>query len=163
MGVHKLFLDKPCEGKLGKSTEYQYEDGVLELRWRGERSWHPFPERSAVVVKCLGGTPEVEPLAAPRSYRGKILWLCGVPKNCRCKTLEEYDALVDKHQGGPLRHEGNPNWHIARALDQEGRDYIVAGWVSPSIPDKQLRRMLRNCGAAAPDWYIREILKKDWA
>ena len=162
MSVHKLFLDEPCYGRLGKGGEYNYDDSVLEVKWYGEKIWQYFPRKSAVMVRLDGAVPEVEPLSVPRSYPGKLLWLCGVPKQARCKSMAEYDTMVEGHTDSPVKHEGGPGWQIAIGLGPQGRDYIVAGWVDPRITAKQRRKMLQKCGTFAPDWFVEKILSKDW-
>lgn len=158
--VHRLYLDEPCQGRLGKSTEYAYEDGVLEIRWCGEQSWHYFPPKTAVVVKCRGCMPEVEPVMLPKAWRWRVLWLCGVPKNGRCGTMEEYEAIVRAHQGGPVRHEGGQGWQIARALGTNGRDYVVAGYAAHNLREAEARKMIRSCHVEAPEWFVNQVLRK---
>lgn len=162
MNKYKLFLKDDCSGRLGKGGEYTYEDGVLEINWYGEKSWHPVRPESALLVTLDDGETEIRRLDAPKTYPAKLLWLCGVPRVARCKSLAEYDTMVEGHKDSPVQHLGGEGWQIAKGLGPEGRDYIVAGWVDPKISNKQRRKMLEHCGTFAPDWYVDKLLRRKW-
>lgn len=162
MNKFKLFLKEDCSGRLGRGGEYNYEDGVLMLKWYGEPSWHYVAPGSAVLVTLGDDVVEIDGLQAPKTYPGKLLWLCGVPRVARCKSREEYDGLVEGHTDSPVRHLGGAGWQVAKGLGPEGRDYIVAGWVSAKITNKQRRQMLEQCGTFAPDWYVDKLLQQKW-
>ena len=166
MGTYRLYLDEPCEGTVGRGTEYHYEDGVLEINWYGERAWHHVPSRTAVVVKCRGELPEVLKLEPPYGYRQRLLWLCGLPREARANTMAEYDRLVkaEEIKGAQIRHEGGPGWQIAWGIRPGGkgkrgwRQWLVAGYAEAKIKDKEIRRMLEAAGSTAPDWYVKKVL-----
>ena len=162
MGVFKLFLDEPVVGSLGKGGRYHYEDHVLEVEWYGHKSWHSMPPKSGVVVKCRRGCVEVDVLEAPRSFGGKVLWLVGVPKAARFKSMEIYEKMLEGISGPEVKREGNQHWQIARAIAEDGRKVVLAGWVDSRIPSKQLRKMVRTLGTFAPDWYIERLLGSRW-
>ena len=107
---YKLYLDQPCEGRLGMSTYYMYEDDVLEIRWCGERQWHHLPAPAAVIVQCHGCAPEVVPMQWPSVFRWRVMWLCGVKKQGRCSTMAEYVETCKRFNHEKLRHIGGNGW-----------------------------------------------------
>ena len=156
MANHRIYLDEPCEGQVGKSTVYRYEDGVLELEWNGERAWYYFQQKSAVMIKCDGAMPEAVPLRWPENFRWKALWLCGVPKKGRCCSRAEFDA---KAAADPNLHrisEGN-GWKLAW-MNTEGREWIAFGWCGGKVTNGDVWELLRAARVSAPRWFIREVL-----
>lgn len=156
MANHRLYLDKPCEGQVGKSTKYKYEDGVLEIEWYGERAWFYFPEKSAVLVKCEGTLPDVVPLSIPANFRWRSLWLCGVPKRGRCSSRAEFDAKI--LQEDHTRVAEGDGWKIAWHINNYGAEEIFLGWISGKVTDRDVRKMVSVCNVTAPGWFIKEVL-----
>lgn len=156
MGNHRLYLDKPCEGELGKSTKYHYEDEMLTIEWCGERSYHYFPEKSAAVVMCHGGMPDVLTLSWPRNFRWRTLWMCGVPKRMRFDSITEFDTAVNA-MGAVKAHYGK-GWKIAVVPGEDGRERPAAGWMAAHVEDREIRRMIKACGVDAPAWFVKKVL-----
>lgn len=160
MRKYKLYLREPCSGHLGPGGAYRYEDGVLELLWYGESSYHPVRPGNGVLLKLDERGWDVRGLTPPKTREDRLLWLAGVPKVARCASREAYDAMVDRHDGGPVRHVGGRDWQVAESLTPEGRIWIVAGWVAPRIGGRAAREMLRRMGSAAPAWYTDRIMRR---
>lgn len=160
MKKYKLYLRGPCSGHLGRGADYRYEDGVLELIWYGESSWHPVKAGHGVLLKLDERGWDVRGLTPPQTREDRLMWLCGIPKVARCASREDYDALVERYDGGPVRHMGGRGWQVAESLTPEGRIWIVAGWVEPRIGGKAARQMLRTMGSAAPSWYVEQIMRR---
>lgn len=156
MGNHRLYLDESCEGMIGKSTKYKYDDEVLEIEWHGERAWFHFPQKSAVLVKCEGAMPDVLPLTVPANFRWRTLWLCGVPKPGRCASRAEFEAkVIDQNISRISEGDG---WKIAWKITENGAEYAALGWISGKIHDRDVMRMVDACNVTAPEWFIRQVL-----
>lgn len=156
MANHRLYLNEPCEGVIGKSTKYTYDDEVLEIEWRGERAWFHFPQKSAVLIKCEGAMPDVLPLIMPTNFRWRALWLCGVPKSGRCGSFEEFNARIIGQDITQIS-EGD-GWKIAWKTAESGRQYIVLGWISGKVHDRDVLEMVKACNVTAPGWFIHHTL-----
>lgn len=156
MGNHRLYLNEPCEGQVGRSTLYKYEDGLLEINWHGERAWFYFPEKTAVMVKCEGALPDVVPLIVPKNFRWRSLWLCGIPKKGRCCSREEFDARVLMEK--PLRTAEGNGWKIAWTTNQRNEEEVYLGWISGKVADSDVRRLVDECKVKAPDWFCEQVL-----
>lgn len=155
---YKLYLEGPCEGRLGMSTFYTYEDDVLEIRWCGERQWHCLPSPSAVIVKCEGCAPEVVPMEWPKVFRWRVMWLCGVKKQNRCATMVEYDEVCKKYDPDKLRHVGGNGWQIALHTGRGGREHAVAAWINGRMSNEEVRKMVSASGTTAPEWFRKQVL-----
>ena len=156
MANHRLFLDEPDEGQVGKSTKYKYDDGLLEINWHGERTWFYFPRKSAVLVKCEGTMPDVVPIIVPTNFRWRTLWLCGVPKKGRCGSRAEFAAK--SMENPPHRIREGEGWKVAWRLRKDGQEEIYLGWISGRINDREVSRMVEACHVTAPRWFVREVL-----
>ena len=156
MANHRLYLDEPCEGQVGRSTQYKYDDGVLEISWRGKRALFYFPQKSAVLVKCESAMPDVVPLIVPQNFRWRSLWLCGVPKKGRCGSRAEFEARAAQEQ--PHRISEGDGWKIAWKLNEDGKEEIYLGWISGKVSNRDVWRMATTCRVTAPRWFIREVL-----
>ena len=156
MANHRLYLDEPCEGQVGKSTKYKYEDGVLEINWHGERTWFSFEPRSAVIVKCEGTLPDVVPAIIPENFRWRALWVCGVPKSGRCGSHAEFTARA--MQENPSRISEGNGWKIAWKPDREGVERVAFGWISGKVTNNDVWQMVTTCRVTAPRWFIRQTL-----
>ena len=156
MANHRLYLDEPCEGQVGRSTQYKYDDGVLEINWYGERAWFYFPPKSAVLIKCEGTLPDVVPLIIPTNFRWRALWLCGVPKSGRCSSRAEFDARILTKP--PIRLAEGDGWKIAWQINDRGNEEIYLGWISGKVTNRDVRRMVAACDVTAPGWFIQEVL-----
>ena len=156
MANYRLYLDKPCEGVLGRSTKYWYNDELLAIEWRGERHYNYVPERTAVVVKCNGGQPVVEELRWPRNFRWRALWLCGVPKRMRFDRREEYEEAAEA--AGSVRRLGGAGWEIAMIEVEDGKLRPTAGWMAGRVENKEIHRMVKACGVDVPAWFTKKVL-----
>ena len=156
MGNHRLYLDKPCEGVLGKSTKYWYSDEMLCIEWREERSYHYVPERSAVVVMCDGGRPVVADLRWPRDFRWRALWLCGVPKNKRFDSITEFETAANAADA--VKAHYGKGWKIAVIMCEDGRERPAAGWMAAHVDDREIRRMVKACARDVPAWFVKKVL-----
>ena len=155
MAKHRIFLDEPCEGEVGKGTMYRYEDGVLELEWYGQSALYYFPRKSAVLIKCEGVMPEAHPLRYPDNFRWRALWLCGVNRGRRCSTCAEFDARVENDH--PTRIAEGSGWKLAWK-ETEGREWIAFGWISGRVTNADVMAMIQASGVNVPRWFIREVL-----
>ena len=156
MAHHKLYLNENCEGQVGKGTKYKYEDGVLEIEWYGERAWFYFEPKTAVLVKCEGALPDVVPLIAPKNFRWRVLWLCGIPKQRRCSHHAEFIAKALEEK--PLRISEGVGWKVAWELDEHGNERVAFGWISGKVTDSDVRRLVDECKVKAPDWFCEQVL-----
>ena len=156
MANHRLFLDKPCDGVLGKSTKYKYKDEVLEIEWCGESSYHYFPEKSAAMVMCDGGMPNVVPLSWPRNFRWRVLWLCGIPKKMRFDKLEEFEEAAAA-AGAAVASFGK-GCKVAVVRGEDDLERYVAGWVDARVRDSEVRSMVRSCAGSVPAWFVKKVL-----
>lgn len=160
MGNHRLYLDKHCEGELGRSTKYWYDDELLTIEWRGDRicscNCHYVPERTAVVVMCDGGTPRVEPLRWPRNFRWRALWMCGVPKNMRFESITAFEAAANA--AGAVKAHYGKGWKIAVVVGEDGRERPAAGWMAAHVEDREIRRMVKCCAPDVPAWFVKKVL-----
>lgn len=156
MANHRLYLNEPCDGQVGKSTKYKYDDGVLELEWQGKSAWYYFPPKSAVIVVCDGAMPDVVPLRYPENYRWKALWMAGVSKKGRCVSCAEFNAKVE---ADPMVHrisEGN-GWKLAW-VKTDGREWLAFGWCGGKVSNEDVRAMIDAANVDAPDWFVKEVL-----
>jgi hypothetical protein len=167
MGTYRLYLDEPCEGKVGRGVRYNYEDEVLEIDFYGDKAWHHVPRRSGVSIVCRGSMPELVRLEPPYGYRQKLMWLCGVPKDRRTVCRADFDALVERERstGATTRSFGGAGWEITWAKMPDGKqggrgkgEYIAAAWVDSRIRGKNIRKMLEAAKMDVPDWYITKVL-----
>ena len=156
MANHRLYLDEPCEGQVGKSTKYKYEDGVLEINWHGERTWFYFEPKTAVLIKCEGALPDVVPVIVPANFRWRALWLCGVPKSGRCASNAEFLLKVVKEN--PCRISEGDGWKIAWKPDKDGTAHVAFGWISGKVTNRDVRMMVEACEVTAPQWFIHQTL-----
>lgn len=156
MANYRLFLDKPCEGVLGKSTKYHYEDEMLTIEWCGERGNHYFPEKSAVIVRCNGGMPDALKLHWPRNFRWRALWLCGVPKQMRFDSNEKFEAAADA--AGAVKVYFGRGWKIAMVEGEDGKEKPAAGWMADRVDDREIRRMVKACAPDVPAWFVRKVM-----
>lgn len=155
---YRLYLDEPCEGHLGMSTHYVYEDDVLEIRWCGEKQWHHLPAQSAVIVQCNGCKPEVVPLQWPKVFRWRVMWLCGVKKRGRCSTMDEYFEVCKRFDPKKLRHIGSKGWRVALHTGQNGREHAVAAWIDGRLTNSEVNKMVDACNLNVPDWLRKQVL-----
>ena len=156
MGNHRLYLDKPCEGVLGKSTKYWYSDDLLGIEWMGERSYHYVEAPAAVVVMCHGGLPRVEDLHWPKNFRWRALWLCGVPKNMRFESITAFETAAN--EAGAVKAHYGKGWKIAVVVGEDGRERPAAGWMASRVEDKEIRRMIKSCAPDVPAWFAKKVL-----
>ena len=160
MANHRLYLDKPCEGVLGKSTRYHYEDELLTIDWRGVQecscSHHYVPEKSAVVVICEGGAPVVETLRWPRNFRWRALWLCGVPKRMRFDSITEFETAA--MAAGAVKAHYGKGWKLAVITGEDGVERAAAGWMAARVEDREIRRMVKACAGDVPAWFVKKVL-----
>lgn len=155
---YKLYLDQPCEGRLGMSTYYVYEDDVLEIRWCGERQWHHLPAPAAVIVQCHGCAPEVVPMQWPSVFRWRVMWLCGVKRQGRCSTMAEYVETCKRFNHEKLRHIGGNGWQIALHTGRAGREHAVAAWINGRMSNEEVRKMVAASGVTIPEWFQKRVL-----
>lgn len=161
MMKYKLFLKDAESGRLGRDGEYAYDGGgLLELRWYGEVSYHPVYPGTAVLVTISEDTRDVRRLMPPKHHEDRVMWLCGIPKEVRCRTLADYDEAVADSGGGPVAHIGGPHWQVARSLGTNGGMRIVAAWVDMRIGLDEARRMMTQVGCIAPEWFVRKMLRR---
>ena len=156
MANHRLYLDEPSEGQVGKSTKYKYDDGVLEINWQGERTWFYFQPKTAVLVMCDGTLPDVVPMIIPKNFRWRSLWLCGVPKKGRCGSRAEFNARILEEK--PHRIKEGRAWKIAWKLGRDGKEEIYLGWISGKVNNSDVREMVEACDVTAPGWFVQEVL-----
>ena len=160
MANHRLYLDKPCEGVLGKNTRYSYQDELLMIDWRGSHtcacSYHYVPEKSAVVVMCDGGAPVVDTLRWPKNFRWRALWLCGVPKRMRFDSITEFETAANA--AGAVKAYCGKGWKIAMAVGDDGRERPAAGWMAARVDDREIRRMIKCCAGDVPAWFVKKVL-----
>lgn len=160
MYKYKLFLKEPETGRLGRGGAYAYDgDGLLELTWYGESSYHAIAPGGWLVQLDEEGR-DVRRLQVPKARAGRVMWLCGIPKAARCRTLTEYDEMAAAFVGGPVEHIGGPHWQAARCLDGRGRAYIVAAWVDMRIGWGEAQEMMRQVGCIAPEWFVRKAMRR---
>lgn len=155
---YRLYLDEPCEGRLGMSTHYVYEDDVLEIRWCGERLRHHLPQPAAVLVRCEGCMPEVVPMQWPKVFRWRVMWLCGVKKRGRCATMSEYDEVCRGFDKDMLRHIGGKGWQMALHTGKNGREHAVAAWINGHMSNEEVRKMVIASGVTTPEWFQKQVL-----
>lgn len=161
MYKYKLFLKDQETGPLGRGGEYAYDgDGLLELRWYGDVSYHHVSPGSAVLVQLNEEVRDVRRLQPPKRHEDRIMWLCGIPKEARCRTLAEYDEAVSGYQGGPVEHIGGSRWQVAMAPTSKGWMRIVAVWVDMRIGYDEAQRMMIHVGCIAPEWFVRRLLRR---
>lgn len=160
MNKYKLFLRDPKSGRLGVGGEYAYDgEGLLELHWYGEVSYHHVSPGTAVLVQLGDETRDVRRLMPPKRLEDKVMWLCGISKAVRCRTLAEYDEAASC-ESGPVEHIGGPHWQVARSLGANGGMRIVAAWVDMRISCGEARRMMTQVGCIAPEWFANRLLRR---
>lgn len=160
MHKYKLFLKDTESGRLGRGGEYSYDgDGLLELQWYGETSYHAIAP-GGWLVQLDDEQRDVRRLQVPKARAGRVMWLCGIPAAARCKTLAEYDEMAAGYLTGPVEHIGGPRWQVARARGDQGREYIVAAWVDMRIGRQEADRMMEQLGSIAPEWFVDKLLRR---
>lgn len=161
MNKYKLFLRDPKSGRLGQGGKYTYDgEGLLELCWYGEVSYHHVRPGTAVLVQLGDETRDLRRLMPPKRHEDKVMWLCGISKAVRFRTLAEYDEAAAGCESGPVEHIGGPHWQVARSLGANGRMRIVAAWVDMRIGYDEARRMMTQVGCIAPEWFVRRVLRR---
>lgn len=158
MADHRLYLEGKCDGRIGMSTFYEYEDDVLEIRWCGERQWHHLPAPTAVIIRCEGCAPEVVPLEWPKVFRWRVMWLCGVKKNGRCTTMAEFEEICGKYNADEIRRIGGKGWEIALNKTRSGRERAVAAWINGRLSNAEVLKMVDASGSNAPEWFRKQVL-----
>lgn len=161
MSKYKLFLREADAGQLGRGVEYAYDgDGLLELRWYGEISYHNVDPGTAVLAELDEDHRDVRMLVPPKRYEDRVMWLCDIPREVRCQTLAKYDDAASGYHGGEVRHICGTGWQVAVVPGLRGRRYIVAAWVDMRISWSEVQRMMEQVGCDAPDWFSRKILRR---
>lgn len=173
MALQKLFLKEVVSDwrQVGNSmsTFYRFDGSALSIQWKGEVRTMKANIGDGIFVDCWGGFPRFGKIKLPKHRGEKILWLLGIPKPLRKSTEEEveeatadYIEYCTEHEiDGWLYHIRNDGrYYIADAAPQFAPPECVAGWVSDSITDEDVRELFQKRQPVYPDWWVEKVLEQ---